>query len=104
MLIKDYVAISIIHHSAVFVFNLPLLDQNLCCLAMCTTAKSINMTKNELHGDNFREGKFISEWEIIMGKPLSKALHLFWHFLGVLLVIVFRWVCITSCGNCLLCD
>lgn len=77
MLIKDYVAISIIHHSAVFVFNLLLLDQNLCCLAMCTTAKSINMTKNGLHGDNFREGIFISEWEIIIEKSLRKAFHLF---------------------------
>ncbi len=77
MLIKDYVAISIIHHSAVFVFNLLLLDQNLCCLAMCTTAKSINMRKNGLHGDNFREGIFVSEREIIIDKSLRKAFHLF---------------------------
>lgn len=88
MLIKDYVAISIIHLSAVFVFNLLLLDQNLCCLAMWTTAKSINMTKNVLHGDNFREGIFISKCGIIIEKSLRKAFRLFFSWnLGVLMVI-----------------
>lgn len=99
MLIKDYVAISIIHHSAVFVFNLLLLDQNLCCLAMWTTAKSINMTKNGLHGDNFREGIFIYEWGIIIEKSLRKAFRLFFSWsLGVLMVIVFM------CLHCCICD
>lgn len=70
MLIKDYVANSIIHHSAVFVYNLLAPDQKLCCLAMCGTAKSINMTKNGLHGDNFRQGIFISECDIITEKSL----------------------------------
>lgn len=99
MLIKDYVAISIIHHSAVFVFNLLLLDQNLCCLAMWTTAKSINMTKNGLHGDNFREGIFISEWGIITEKSLRKAFRLFFSWsLGVSMVIVFM------CLHCCICD
>lgn len=47
------------------------------------------MTKNGLHGDNFREGIFISEWEIIIKKYLNK-LFIFFFFLielGVLLVM-----------------
>lgn len=45
------------------------------------------MTQNGLHGDNFREGIFISEWEIIIEKSLNKLSLIFFMELGVLLVM-----------------